>query len=148
MAIKRLQKELTELQQDEGCQSQISAEPVDSSSWFLWHGVIYGAPDSVYAGGLFHLEIRFPLDYPFKPPEITFKTKVYHPNINSQGKVCKGILDYNNWSPALTIRKVLLSVSGMLTDPNIDDPLEPQIAQQYKTNRKLFDETAREWTQR
>jgi ubiquitin-conjugating enzyme E2 D/E len=52
----------------------------------------------------------------------------------------------DNWSPALTLGKVLLSICSLLTDPNPDDPLVPDIAKLYKTNRKKHDQFAREWT--
>jgi len=105
-----------------------------------------GPSDSPYAGGVFNVTIEFPVDYPFKPPRIMFKTKIYHPNINAQGFICLDILK-QNWSPALTISKALLSILSMLTDPNPDDPLMPDIAQQYKTNRAEYEQKAREWTQ-
>ena len=54
----------------------------------------------------------------------------------------------DQWSPALTIGKVLLSISSLLTDPNPDDPLVPEIANVYKTNRQQYENTAREWTKR
>jgi len=54
----------------------------------------------------------------------------------------------DNWSPALTISKVLLSICSLLTDPNPNDPLVPEIAKQYKENRALHDKTAREWTRK
>ena len=52
----------------------------------------------------------------------------------------------DNWSPALTISKVLLSICSLLDEPNPDDPLVPEIADQYKDNRLLYDKTALAWT--
>ena len=52
----------------------------------------------------------------------------------------------DNWSPALTISKVLISISSLLTDPNTEDPLVPEIAKLYKTNKVLHDATAAQWT--
>lgn len=63
-----------------------------------------GPPDSPYQGGVFFLTIHFPTDYPFKPPKVAFSTRIYHPNINSNGSICLDILRAQ-WSPALTISK-------------------------------------------
>jgi hypothetical protein len=60
--------------------------------------------DSPYSGGVFFLSITFPTDYPFKPPKVSFTTKIYHPNINANGSICLDILR-DQWSPALTISK-------------------------------------------
>merc|ERR1712136_230950 len=106
-----------------------------------------GPQDSPYSGGVFFMNINFPSDYPFKPPKVHFTTKIYHCNVNSNGDICLDILK-DQWSPALTISKVLLSISSLLTDPNPDDPLVPEIANQFKVNRAKFDHTAREWTKK
>ncbi|KAK9957104.1 hypothetical protein ABG768_011374 [Culter alburnus] len=81
---------------------------------YEWRSTILGPPGSVYEGGVFFLDIAFTPDYPFKP---LFCMRIYHCNINSQGVICLDILK-DNWSPALTISKVLLSICSLLTDCN------------------------------
>ena len=105
-----------------------------------------GPDDSPYADGVYFLNIHFPEDYPFKPPKVSFTTQIYHCNINANGGICLDLLK-DQWSPALTISKVLLSVWSLLTDPNPDnDPLVPEIAQILRTDKAKHDTTAREWT--
>jgi len=144
MAQKRIQKELLDLQKDPP--ANCSAGPVENDQ-FHWQATIVGPDDSPYSGGVFFLNIHFPTDYPFRPPKVNFTTKIYHPNINANGSICLDILK-DQWSPALTISKVLLSISSLLTDANPDDPLVPEIAQLYKTNKAKFEATAREWTKK
>merc|ERR1711918_153374 len=110
-------------------------------------GTIMGPEDSPYSGGVFFLNIQFAADYPFKPPKVSFTTKIYHCNVNSNGAICLDLLK-DQWSPALTISKVLLSVSSLLTDCNPNDPLVPEIAQLYLKNREKHDATAKEWVQK
>ncbi|KAJ3813265.1 ubiquitin-conjugating enzyme E2 [Lentinula aff. lateritia] len=150
MALKRINKELLDLGRDPP--SSCSAGPVQgggerANDLFHWQATIMGPSDSPYAGGVFFLSILFPTDYPFKPPKVSFTTKIYHPNINANGSICLDILR-DQWSPALTISKVLLSICSMLTDPNPDDPLVPDIAHLYKTDRERYEATAREWTRK
>ena len=99
---------------------------------YEWVSTILGPPGSPYEGGCFFLDIHFTPEYPFKPPKVTFKTRIYHCNVNSQGVICLDILK-DNWSPALTISKVLLSICSLLTDCNPSDPLVGSIAQQVNT---------------
>ena len=142
MSQRRIEKELMELRRDPP--SSCSAGPT-GDDLFKWDGCIFGPDESPYSGGVFKLSIQFPVDYPFRPPHVQFKTPIYHPNINSAGLICLDILK-GQWSPALTISKVLLSITSLLTDPNPDDPFVPHIARQYKTNRLEYEMRAREWT--
>jgi ubiquitin-conjugating enzyme E2 D/E len=143
MASRRIKREITDLRND--APDNCSAGPRKEDDVYTWDAVIVGPADSPYAGGIFNLEIHFPSDYPFKPPKVVFKTKIYHPNVSAQGAICLDILK-DQWSPALTIGKVLLSISSLLTDANPNDPLMPDIAEQFIRDRVSFDNTAREWT--
>jgi len=143
-SAKRIQKELAEITLDPP--SNCCAGP-KGDDIYQWVSTIMGPPNSVYQGGVFFLHVNFPQDYPFKPPKITFRTRIYHCNINSQGAICLDILK-DQWSPALTISKVLLSICSLLTDCNPQDPLVNTIAQQFLYQKDLHDENAREWTRR
>ena len=138
MALRRINKEHQQLCNDPP--SNCSAGPIDGDM-FHWTGTIIGPTDTPYAGGVFELSIHFPADYPFKPPKIRFKTPIYHCNISNTGGICLDILK-DKWSPALTISKVLLSLSSLLTDPNPDDPLVPEIANLLNKNKVLHDQKA------
>ena len=102
MALKRIQRELQDLGREPP--ENVSAGPV-GDDFFRWQATLMGPDDSPYAGGVFFVDIIFPADYPFKPPKLSFTTRIYHCNINSNGSICLDILK-DQWSPALTISKV------------------------------------------
>lgn len=144
-ALKRIEREFAEMSHDPPM--NCSATPIDKSNIREWMATMMGPEASPYAGGVFYLRIEFPTDYPFKPPVVKFDTRIYHCNINSTGAICLDILK-DNWSPALTISKVLLSIASLLTDANPKDPLVRDIATQYVHDRDEHDRTAREWTRK
>jgi len=121
-----------------------SAGPVGDDIYH-WQATIMGPGESPFEGGVFFLDINFPTDYPYKPPRVTFSTKIYHPNINSSGGICLDILK-DQWSPALTISKVLISICSLLDDPNPDDPLVPSIAELYKRDKAEYFLKAKTYT--
>ena len=142
----RIKKELKDLQHDPP--ANCSAGPVSNrdEDFQRWTATIMGPCDSPYAGGVFYLDVKFPDDYPFDPPKVSFRTKIYHPNINSRGGICLDILK-DQWTPALTISKVLLSICALMTEPNPDDPLVGDIADLYVQDRAAYDDKARHMTQ-
>ena len=143
-SINRIKKELEEIRKEPP--SNCSAGPI-SDNLYIWEATIIGPSDSPYAGGIFRLNINFTDKYPFKPPRVKFITRIYHPNINYNGSICLDILNIN-WSPALTITKLLLSISSLLTDPNPNDPLVKSIADLYINEKEEYNTKAREFTLR
>ena len=82
-----------------------------------WKAVVEGPPNSMYEGRNFQVDIKIAENYPFMPPKIQFDTKLAHPNISPQtGDVCLNILR-DGWSPALSIKAVLLKIQAMLMTP-------------------------------
>lgn len=145
LVTKRLIFEVKNLRNSE--LSEISAGPKDKDNLYEWEAILMGPPDTPFEGGAFKLAINFPKNYPFKPPKIEFITKMYHPNIDSRGSICLDILK-SQWSPALNITKVLLSLSSLLMDPNPDDPLDSNVAYVYKNDRQRYNQTVREWVKK
>ncbi len=140
--LQRITKELKEIQNDPP--ANCSAGP-EGDDMYEWQASIMGPKDSPYSGGVFWLKIHFPKDYPFKPPKVMFLTRIYHPNISSSGAICIDILK-DNWSPALTISKVLLCICSLLDDPNPDDPLVPDIAELFNSDREAYNTKAKVMT--
>jgi ubiquitin-conjugating enzyme E2 D len=144
--IKRIHKEIEVLGED--TPYNCSAGPDSDEDITKWTATIIGPNETPYSGGVFELKIEFTPEYPFKPPKIYFKTPIYHCNINRRGGICLDILKDGaggSWSPALTIGKVLLSICSLLSEPNPDDPLVPEIANLYKKNKGRHDELALQW---
>ncbi|RLM87675.1 hypothetical protein C2845_PM04G30470 [Panicum miliaceum] len=120
---KRIQKELLDLNA-----SDCSAGP-KGDNLYHWLSTIIGPQGSPYEGGIFFLDIVFPPDYPFKPPMVTFKTRIYHCNVDATGKVHLDILK-DGWSPAFTISKVLLAIKDIISNPDPYTPLAMNISRE------------------
>ena len=110
-----------------------------------WTGYIDGPEQTPYAGGRFHLTIDFPSNYPFKSPEIRFTTPIYHPNISTKGEICLDIL-HSQWSPALNVRAILVSLCSLLTDPNLAHGLNQEALRYCQIDKMQFERIASQWT--
>lgn len=69
----------------------VSAFP-EGESIFTWIGTIEGGKGTMYEGLSYKLSLRFPMDYPFKPPLVKFETTCFHPNVDQFGNICLDIL--------------------------------------------------------
>jgi len=144
--LKRLEKELQDIRALSTDDSSVSADAVDGDLTH-WKGKMMGPDATPYTGGSFSIDIEIPADYPYNPPKMKFDTKIWHPNISSQtGAICLDVLG-KEWSPALTIRTALLSIQALLSAPEPDDPQDAEVAEMYKTNKELFAQTAKYWTE-
>mmetsp|Transcript_8218 Transcript_8218/g.28225 ORF Transcript_8218/g.28225 Transcript_8218/m.28225 type:complete len:152 (-) Transcript_8218:206-661(-) len=122
----------------------ISASPSEENARYF-NVMIIGPTTSPYEGGVYKLELYLPEDYPMAAPKVRFLTKIYHPNIDKLGRICLDILK-DKWSPALQIRTVLLSIQALLSSPNPDDPLDENVARQWREDENSAINTAKDWT--
>ncbi|CAF2773865.1 unnamed protein product [Rotaria sp. Silwood2] len=142
--VKRLMSHYHDIQKDPP--PLCYAEPEDPEKNMMhWTGWIEGPQGSPYVGGKFRLTIDFPVEFPFKPPVVLFITPVFHPNISKKGEICLDIL-HSQWSPALTVRGLLISLCSLLTDPNPEHGLNKAALKLYQTDQKKYNEVSREWT--
>jgi len=129
---------------------EIMADPAEYWTPFIsaddttqWKAIMTGPVGTPYEGGRWIVSIKFPLDYPFKPPFVRFLIPIYHCNINNDGKLCLDILK-DMWSPALTIKKVFLSITALLITPNPNDALDSVKANVYSDNKDTYNRLAAE----
>lgn len=78
-------------------------------------------------------------------PQCKFLTKIIHPNVSRHGDVGIDVLQHN-WSLAITISKLLLSVQSLLTDPFTEICMESELGRLYENERLKFEALARYWT--
>ncbi|GAP82524.2 putative ubiquitin-conjugating enzyme [Rosellinia necatrix] len=147
-AKKRITKELQEYTESPPPGMQISL--ASESDLHRWAIVLAGPAGTPYAGGSYNLTLTFPPDYPFRPPQVNFATRIYHPNVTNDdaGNVCLSILKPENWKPAGRLGAILEAVRNLLVEPNPDDPLEARIADEYRTNRPEFDKNVKSYVTR
>ncbi|EYE94293.1 putative ubiquitin conjugating enzyme (UbcB) [Aspergillus ruber CBS 135680] len=145
---KRIAKELAELVDSppEG----IKVELANEADLYDWKVYLNGPESSPFHNGTFLVKLKFPNEYPFKPPAVNFATKIYHPNVTNddKGSMCLGMLRPDEWKPSSRVVAVLQFARQLLAEPMPDDAVEGRIAEQYKNDRARYEEVARDWTRR
>jgi ubiquitin-conjugating enzyme (huntingtin interacting protein 2) len=141
--LRRIAKELRDIQND--ADSKIFAESADGQDLSHLLATFPGPPDTPYEGGTYIVDIKIPQEYPFRPPVMFFKTKLWHPNVSSQtGAICLDTLG-TAWSPVLTIKSALLSLQSLLSTPEPKDPQDAEVATMLMKHPDQFQRVARQW---
>jgi len=141
---RRIAKEIADIHNDQ--HSKIVVEPAGNGEDLTrLRGQFFGPPDTPYEGATYHVDIRIPSEYPFRPPLMKFETKIWHPNVSSQtGAICLDTLS-SQWSPVLTIKSALISLQSLLSTPEPKDPQDAEVAGMLIRNPAEFEHKAREW---
>ena len=123
--IRRMQNELNFYNNKEMCDNYV-IYPITENLIFL-QAIVFGPEDTPYENGVFFLDITLPLEYPFRPPMIKFKTKIFHPNfiINEDCRYAVKELS-KDWNPGITISKIVNKIYSLLKKPNMDCENAPQ----------------------
>ena len=154
--IDQLQREYKELSQNPISNIGVSVGLVDEGNIYKWRATLTGPKDTSYKGGIFILIITFPMDYPNHPPEVCFRTPIYHVNVNPQkptfpgaeglGHVCISTLNW--WKPQYKMKEVLTNIFGLFYMANPDSPYGLDRANEFKNNRALYEEKAKYFTEK
>ncbi|XDV30505.1 hypothetical protein PO909_033425, partial [Leuciscus waleckii] len=139
---KRILEELKSLHCDP--HPYCSVYPSETNFTF-WRIVMKGPPETPYEKGTFELYCEFGRDYPVKPPVVRFYTPIYHCNINNVGRICHNIFD-RNYSADVTMREILDAVYGLLIVPEAEDPLDSVLAEEFQTNKGVYEQAAKDYT--
>lgn len=147
-AVRTLSKELEKL--DENPLDGISVGP-NGDNMFEWLGTIDGPEGTPYEGGTFEFRIDIPKNYPKddRGPQFTFLTKIFHPNVATNGHVC--LLSSGK---AKTITEALGYVPSLLAAPSAADPADfgangvPEAVTVFNTDPEKFKKIASDWTKK
>jgi ubiquitin-conjugating enzyme E2 T len=146
--VARIKRELEMLALDPG--PGVSAWPLEDNMMNL-EAQIQGPQDSPYSEGTYSLSVQITDRYPFEPPRVRFLTPIYHPNIDSDGRICLDTLKMQpqgTWSPSVNINTLLLTIRMLMQTPNADDGLVPEITEEYKRDVATWRRKALEHTRK
>ena len=157
-AMKKIKEELSDLSANPIANIGVTIGLPDENNIFEWRCSLMGPKDTSYNGGLFFLKVKFPDDYPAKPPEVCFKTPIYHININPHkpkteekgaeglGHVCISTLNW--WKDTYTMREVLVNIFGLFYMANPDSPYGVERADEFRFERAVYEEKVKYFTKK
>ncbi|PLW06257.1 hypothetical protein PCANC_01024 [Puccinia coronata f. sp. avenae] len=128
-----------------GFYARPTKNPDSSLNMMTWDVGIPGKEGTIWAGGLYKLQVIFPEEYPSKPPKCKFTPPIFHPNVYPSGTVCLSILnEEKSWKPAITLKQIVLGIQDLMNDPNNADPAQLEAFTLYKNNRLAYEAKIKE----
>lgn len=120
--IRMVTKELAELEKNppEGIRVTLNDSDVTDI-----HAIIDGPEETPYSGGAFEVKLILNRNFPQEPPKGYFVTKIFHPNVSSQGEICVNTLK-RDWQPSYGIQHILLTIKCLLIVPNPESALNEE----------------------
>ncbi|KAK3032316.1 hypothetical protein RJ639_035921, partial [Escallonia herrerae] len=140
--IKQLAKELKNL--DETPPEGIKVG-VNDDDFSIIYADIEGPAGTPYETGIFRMKLILSHDFPYSPPKGFFLTKIFHPNIASNGEICVNTLK-KDWNPSLGLRHVLVVVRCLLIEPFPESALNEQAGKLLLENYEEYARHARLFT--
>ena len=157
-AMKKIKEEFKELSTHPLGDIGVTVGLSDENNLFKWRATINGPKDTSYSGGMYLYEIYFPDNYPEMPPEICFRTPIYHLNVNpfkpknnaktneNLGYVSLNILNF--WKPEYTLKEVLFHLFYLFYKPNPDCCYGLERAYEFKENKDLYEKKIKYFTKK
>lgn len=90
---------------------------VDESNLTTFVASFDGPVGTPYEKGEFRAQLSLSHDFPQTPPKGTFLTKIFHPNVASNGDICVNTLK-RDWQPSHGFGHVLSIIRCLLIHPN------------------------------
>lgn len=140
--IKQLAKELKNLDETppEGIKVVVNEDDLSNIC-----ADIDGPAGTPYENGIFRMKLLLSKDFPNSPPKGYFLTKIFHPNISTNGEICVNTLK-KDWNPTLGLRHVLLVVRCLLIEPFPESALNEQAGKMLLENYEEYARLARLYT--
>lgn len=104
------------------------------------HAIISGPEETPFFGGKFRMKLVISEDYPNSPPRGYFLTKIFHPNVASNGDICVNTLK-RDWNSEVTLKHILQVIRCLLIIPFPESSLNDEAG-------KLFMESYDEYAAR
>ena len=158
-ALRRILEEYRDLNRNPSHNLIITVGLPNEDDIFKWKVCFVGPDDTPYKGGLFLVLIHFPDDYPNHPPQIHFKTPIYHLNVNPKISSQPGgfllgqpsLTIIQRWRPDYKMRDVLVSIYSLfyMVNPECDFISNGFYGQnEYVNNKSLYEEKIKYFTKK